>query len=782
MIAALLLTFLHAALGSSLEGAVRSSDGSSPVVGALVEIRDSISTGIAERALTDVNGRYVLPDLASGTYHLRVSRIGYDPRELDVLVISAPRIVVDVMLAPHPQLLGELHVHAALDSAWRALHAPSADPNEMASVSGDALHADPALESPDALQSLAMHGLATARDEAPTSLHVHGGAASENAMYVDGVPVFNAYHANGTLTAIDPDVIAGASLDRGAPSAMFGNATAGIIAVTTAGSDTGRVVSRGGFSARAIRESLGGSLPLSGGTFLIGFRRSLNASLSDSHGAAIDGTGFGDLFAKVTFPLASGELEMFALHGTDRLSFNGVVDHAPFGHVHDDVRRDESAADVQPLPTETNSLGWNSGTDAVTWRSGGAERWRVSAWRTQFGADFGWTGTTRLTSALTTTGAAASAAWRWGGVHLSSGVNASEYNVVYDVGDLVADNPVLNGQTPLALSAHAPIVSSFADAQWNMGSRWSADAGVRAALESPVRTGAEPRLSLHFAPVPAVALGIGYARTHQYVQSLRNEESLFDAVAGISFPALAGSRFGTLDVPASQSDQLIATADVHLSTSLTFSATAYTRRETGAVLVAPVTAQPFALTGFAVGSERAQGMSLSLTREGQRISGELGYSLGGVRDRGDGVSYSPSYDAAQVISSALGVRVAPGTIVRLAAFAHSGAPTSVVGDQIEWMPYTSSQGHGDLAGSPQHIVGTLDGARLPAYVRMDLGIRHDWHLRAFGRAGALRTSAGVTNLFGRVNALGMMAPAAAGTPNLILMPRRSASFGLEWTY
>jgi hypothetical protein len=163
------------------------------------------------------------------------------------------------------------------------------------------------------------------------------------------------------------------------------------------------------------------------------------------------------------------------------------------------------------------------------------------------------------------------------------------------------------------------------------------------------------------------------------------------------------------------------------------------------------------------------------------VTGELGYSLSSVTQRAGGVSYTPSYGASQSATAAVGVRVEPSTVLRVAVAVHGGAPTSLYADPIEWTPYTSSAGQGDLAGSPQRIVGALDGTRLPAYVRFDVGVKHDWHLRLFGRESGLTTSVGLTNLFNRGNALGMLA-APAGSSALLLLPRRSATFGLEWKY
>ncbi|HEY2896506.1 MAG TPA: TonB-dependent receptor [Gemmatimonadaceae bacterium] len=784
-VAALLLSLMHALLGASLEGSVRSADGAAPVVGAFVELTVASSLQPVARAITDSAGHYALPDLASGTYHLRVSRIGYDARELDVMVNAAPRVIVDLVLAPHPQLLSELRVRAAtaLDVDHRLDPRSQPDSLGWSVVSGEALHGDLALASPDALQSLASRGLALGREEAPTSLHVHGGSGSENAVYVDGVPVFNPYHSIGTLTILDPDVVSSVSLDRGAPGAMFGDATGGMISLTTAMPDTGRVTTQGGFGARALRESVGGPLPMGGGTFLLAARRSLDASLSDSPSGSIDGARFGDVFAKVTMPVRTGELEIFALHGKDRLSFAASSEHVPVATVGSDGAEEDYVRAPGVLPgLTTNFLGWNTGTDAITWRSGVATQWQLRAWRTKFDAQIAWAGASRVASSLGSTGGSASVSRAWGGVHLDGGLDASGYDVHYKVSNLVASAPALTGQTPLAVSASSPLISAFAQAQWSMGAQWTAIAGLRTALVAPAHGGAEPRLSLRFTPASSLAFSLAFARTHQYVQSLRNEESLVDAVAGISLPVLAGSRVGDLEVPASQSDQLIATADARLSSFLTLRATAYARQETGAVLVAPVTSQPFALTEFAIGTTRARGISLSLDREGDRVSGELGYSLGYVFDRAHGIAYSPSYDAAQAISAAVGIRVAPSTVLRAALAAHSGTPTSMIADQIEWMPYTSAAGRGDLAGSPQHIVGSLDGSQLPAYFRIDVGVRREWRVRAFGRDGGLRTSAGLSNIFGRTNALGILAPASSTSSVLLALPRRSATFGVEWTY
>lgn len=780
MILPLLLTILHSSGGSSLSGVVRSSDSAlTPVVSALVEVtsaRDEPSL----RSTTDSLGHYELSGLSAGRYHLRFSRLGYDARELDVLVAAVPSVVVDIVLVPRPQLLSELRVRARAqhDSARRQRDG-SLDSQDLDAItlSGASLHTIPSLASADALESFAARGLASSRDETPTSLHVRGAGASETGVTIDGIPVFNPYHALGTLTALNPDVISTASLDRVAPSAAVGDATSSTIAITTTPADAQRIETRGAFGAGSLRESVGGPLPIASSTFLVAARRSLDASLSDSRSGRVDGSAFGDLFAKITMPLRSGEIEAFAFHSTDRLSFAAAHDDVAASgdglESSDREHVDQAAALPQPV---ANALGWNTGTDAVRWHSDGDTRWEVRAWRTHFDADFDWAGTTQLRNTLVDLGAATSSSWMIGGARFESGVSADRYDVRYDVSQVDS-----SGHSPLALSGAPTLVSAYGEARWRVATRWSFVAGIRDALIAPVHAGIEPRLSARFTPSGRLSFGIGYARLHQFVQSLRNEESLFDGVAGITLPVVAGSSYGGAVVPAAQADQLTATADARLSHSLTLSANAYARHVTGLALVAPVTGNPFATTAFAVGSARASGISISLAREGERLSGQLAYSLSGVTQRANGMSYTPSYDATQSVSGAVGLRVWGNTVVRIAASLHSGAPTSLIADRVEWTPYTSSSGAGDLAGSPGQIAGALDGARLPAYARFDLGVRHDWRLRLLGRVSEVTTSASLSDLFNRGNALGMLA-AEPGTNALLLLPRRSATFGLEWKY
>lgn len=770
MTVALVLALLRIASGTSLEGIVRSSDGNMPVASAQI-----VATALGGRdpgvdAHADSMGRYAFPDLQPGTYHVRVTSAGYEPREMDVFIAGALHVRVDVVLVPHAVRLAEVRVNAAAERAARddsiAALLAGRDVGTVI-VSGDALHADPALASADALQSVATRAGASMRDEAPTSMHVHGAAAGENGVQLDGIPLFNPYHASGTLTAVDPDVISSGTLHSGTMDASLGDATGSVIDLETLSPDSTRLSTQGGYSARAFRESLTGPLSAVGGSFLVAVRQSANARLSDLHDQPGLGLQYGDLFVRATMPVAGGDLEAFALHGEDRLGFDAGTE-VPLASAGEDDGRPSG-------PSATNSLAWTTGTDALRWRSSGPTHWEMRAWRTGFDASFAWTGVAQLESTLEELGAAASAEWQRGAVQYSAGIDARRIDVQYQVTS-ASDSAA----APLSLTGAPMLVSAFGEARWKAGDEWSFAAGLRDALVAPGDHGLEPRLSVRFAPGHRISLGLGYSRVHQYVQSLRNEESLVDAIAGISLPAVAGSHAGGATVPAARADQLITSLDVRLSSTLALSAVGYVRREQGLVMVAPLTAMPFATTSFASGTARAQGMTLSLERAGERVTGNVAYSLSSVSQRAGTDAYVPDFAATQAISLGVGVRVWPSTTVRVAASANSGAPASVYADRLEWTPYTPASGSGDLSGSPQHIVGPLNGAQLPAYVRFDVGVRREWGLRLFGGPAHIAGIATISNVFGRGNVLGLSASSAGSLLQPLLLPARNLELGFEW--
>ena len=75
---------------AGVTGRVSDSTSGQPVAGARVTV-----VGTTSGATTDLNGRYVIQGLSSGTITLRVQRIGFGQREREVTVIDGGTVTAD---------------------------------------------------------------------------------------------------------------------------------------------------------------------------------------------------------------------------------------------------------------------------------------------------------------------------------------------------------------------------------------------------------------------------------------------------------------------------------------------------------------------------------------------------------------------------------------------------------------------------------------------------------------------------------------------------------------
>src|SRR5919108_366874 len=76
-------------------------------------------------------------------------------------------------------------------------------------------------------------GALSAGPEAPSGLHLRGGAADHTAYLLDGVPVFSPYHTAGIFSAWNPDALERLQVESGTPSLAPADALAGAVVGTT---------------------------------------------------------------------------------------------------------------------------------------------------------------------------------------------------------------------------------------------------------------------------------------------------------------------------------------------------------------------------------------------------------------------------------------------------------------------------------------------------------------------------------------------------------------------
>jgi hypothetical protein len=385
-----------------------------------------------------------------------------------------------------------------------------------------------------------------------------------------------------------------------------------------------------------------------------------------------------------------------------------------------------------------------------------------------------------MVNALKHWGASGDVSWVWPETVGRAGFTVEALSSKYVTDPLTSDTALspANAEAVLNLRSSQKIVSTYLEHRWIARDHWIVNNGMRAVFTDGHGVALEPRFSVHYRPDERVTLSAGYARVHQYVQSLRNEESLLNAAFGSEPLVTADSE----NVPVSRSDQLTAALEARLSDRLLLTVDGYLRWLDDLVLVAPTTAQPFAITGFERGEGRAIGTGVALFYRGDRVDAEAIVEWNTIQRKSADITYHPGFERSRSLVTAASYRLTAQTKVRTAFQAVAGRPTSPIQEGFVWETFDQLSGEVEFSGTPLRLSETVNDERLPAYVRLDVGLRREWNPSLLGLSGSVMAYLDVTNVLGRENVLGYgVKPSGFERRDLRLLPA-SVAFGLEWSF
>jgi hypothetical protein len=706
--------------------------------GALAGVSVDVDAG--PHALTDARGGYAVAAPDGGTHPVRFTRRGFEPFVVQVSVHAGRSQRLDIGLTPLPVTLPPISV------ATLAYGAPAVEdvPDELGlrRFGPGGLRDDPLVPPDDALLAAA-GGAVESQAGSARPLRVHGGSADQNLVLVDGLPVYGLTHQGGSAGLLDPDLIGQVERHADVPSAAYGGRLSSVLAVDLRAPDSGAVHMTGAWDALAVRQAV--SAPIgSAAAVQAGLRRSYGGLFtSDFHDA--ERNGFGDGIVRLSLRGARDRLSAYAMGGMDNLAFQGSV-------------------------TAANEFDWSYRTVGIAWRHelGPAHALTVRAWEARADARLAWLADTageRVTSSLREPGVS---------VELSSSRGAPAA-----VG-LALSRPstsyALDRAMPVRLAAAPVLGSAFAQRDWRAG-RFAGVAGLRAEVPDGRRVLLEPRLSTRLDLAPGVAALVGYARIHQFVQSLRNEASPLDHAVSAELPLAIGA--GGLE-PA-RVDQLAAALAVRLDPRTHAELHGYVRSFRGVTAVPLATAGPFARGAVPSGQARARGIEAELRRAGASIDAHVQLGLASASRAATGESYVPAGLRSRWLLAGVGWHLDGRTVARLAGAVASGAPAALVAGDVIWDSADLLSVGDEIVGSPEALDGSLHRGRPSGYWRLDAGIVRDWEVRALGRAGVLTTSATLSNLLDTRNPLAWtVSPSGARRP--INLPLRNLELRLGWRF
>jgi hypothetical protein len=734
---------------ASVAGTVRDGVSGEPVARAIVALTD-----LERSVATDEAGRYVFDGVPAGPHHVTVRRIGYTMRTLHALVPPDGAVEINIALRPEPITLAAIAARVAVPVRGLDHGDHTVFPDR--SLSLGAVRNNPLLSEPDVLQALS-GGEVVVRPEAPSGLHVRGGASDQVAYLLDGIPVFSPYHAAGTFSAWNPDALSRLHL-AGPAAAGQVDALSGVVAATTR-APASQLRTQGSISTTQTRMTVDGPLGGAGAGFLWSIRAGFPGYPAPKRESSYLLGETGDWLAKLEAPLLGGRARVLGYGSESEMGAAAVA---------------SEAASASAAERARNAFTWRSGSIGAEWaRQLAGVTLNARAWRAVGTAGALWSAQDslpdRMSAGRRDEGLLVTMQRTGAGGTTAGGIRAQRSRTWYRAsGD----------DRSLALSGQTPVAAAFVEHGRSLSGRAELDVGLSGAWAAG-GFHLSPRAGLRWRPSNAWSFFGGYARVHQFAQSLRNAESV---VGGI-FPADLYVGAGTPGVPVARSDQGIVAAEYRPTAGIRLAAQAYARDFDGLVLVAPRDADPFATSGFVVGAGGAHGLALEIGANGARYGIVASYGLQRVRLAFGDTSYTPDHGATHAIDAGVIVYPSATFSVRLGGSGVLGRRTTAVGGPFEWEACNLLDRGCEFAGSPRDRPEPLGATSLPAYFRVDLGLRKHWHLRIAGRDGQVAVFGTVTNVFGRRNLLTVAAdPVTGGRSGVEMRPRAPLVVGIDWRF
>ena len=738
------MLFAIQAASASIAGVVRDEVSGAPVPGAIVALHD-----LARTTVTDSAGRYVFHSAPAGPQHVVVRRIGYTPRTLHALVPSQGSVEIDITLRAHPVTLAVVEARVAVPVRGLDDTDSARVPDRFVSMA--AVRSHPLLAEPDALAALDGGEVAT-RPEAPSGLHVRGGGADQVAYLLDGIPVFNPYYTTGSFSTWNPDALSGVELRAAAPA--YADALSGVVNATTRTPGTA-VVTNGSISTTHAGITVDGPLGRRGAGYVFSRRAAFAGYPAPERESSYLHGDAGDWMLKLESPLFGGRIRVL-----------GAENESEIG---------AAAVPLDSGVVARHGFEWSGSSFGGVWsRRLVSGTFSVRAWRARGAATAGWHASDSTPQLLTSDrrdlGFAATIDLQGTGTRTVVGFRSEQSATYYGIRSPSGTGPALD------LHARTPVSALFVERAQALGRRASVELGITGTLAAG-EPFVSPRAAVRWTSGPAL-IRAELGRLHQFAQSLRNPESVVSTI----FPADLPLGAGNTAVPVARSDQAIVAAEYRPGPGVRAAVQLYARDFEGLALAAPHGAGPFA-TGFVVGSGSARGGALELGVNGARFGALASYGLQHVRLEYGDSSYVPEHGALHALDA--GVTYFPSATwsLRFGGSGLWGRRATAVSGPFEWESCNLIDRGCEFAGTPQRRSEPLGATALPAYLRLDVGVRKHWHFKLAGRDGLVAVYGTVTNVFGHTNVLTVAADPGTGARTPIGMrPRAPLVFGIDWRF
>jgi outer membrane cobalamin receptor len=290
---------------SNIAGTITESKSGEYVIGitvALYPADTALGTKPLRGAITNKFGFYSLPGIASGSYRLVVSGVGYEKFEKVITLTSGKDLTINIALKEKDVLTQDVIVEG------ERITNPTANIGKV-EINPIMIGKMPSLGEVDVFRALQLLPGVKQSNELSSGLYVRGGSPDQNLTLLDGVIVYNPSHLGGFLSTFNSEALRDIKLIKGAFPAEYGGRLSSVLDMTMKEGTKEKISGSGGISlisAKALVEGpIGEDI-----TFMISGRRmylDILTGLAFSSDEDVPGYYFYDLNAKVNYKISEND-------------------------------------------------------------------------------------------------------------------------------------------------------------------------------------------------------------------------------------------------------------------------------------------------------------------------------------------------------------------------------------------------------------------------------------------------------------------------------------------
>ncbi|HMK39069.1 MAG TPA: TonB-dependent receptor, partial [Bacteroidota bacterium] len=294
--------------GVDIRGVVTDSTNGERLPGVNVTVE-----GTGRGWVTNVNGFYLIAAVPRGRRSVTASAVGYRPRKLTVDIAGTEPITVNIQLAPRNIEASEVTIEGEReeDESRRSASIHVVTPHDLEQV--------PAAAEADLFRMMQILPGISSTSDVNSKFYVRGGASDQNLVLLDGMKLFNPFHAYGIFGVLDPDIIKSADIYTGAFPANYGDRLSSVVNVTTR--DGNRSNFAGNAGINFLSASLGLEGPIGGdNSWLVNGRKSVFPGTLEKLFPSAAPTSFYDLFFKGTAGNSTGRVGIRGFINDDEIT------------------------------------------------------------------------------------------------------------------------------------------------------------------------------------------------------------------------------------------------------------------------------------------------------------------------------------------------------------------------------------------------------------------------------------------------------------------------------